>query len=363
MKKTLEIVASIFLLAVSIGVLGWLFYTCDSEVRPARAEEYRFRSLDIIATHLSLLEKPDLSKVYLADEEAERFRPYFEHAGLSCASNGTAGVYGLVFVGGKGPHDWKALAEKTSDNGSVAWFLDIRGMTAAQFKRNLTAFPCAATHVWMPGENDWLLTGRMTPRNLKLDVMLDLFSPEGATEDLVQAECESFPELFASYVGTREDILPAFQGDLEVPVRPECFMTKDIPALDWIVRGGAEEDIWSSVMQEIRSMQVIRRVIIEGNMLALQKGSLDEAIDKWAAAILRNPHDIMLLDRLYRLAVNGRAFEKLGNLKGAVRCYETMIAVRPRDAATMRRYAECMRMLGRADVADAAEKKAKELEK
>ena len=361
MKRVLWILLALAVLAgLGIGVWHWLRPTPE---RKLRAEEYRYRSLDVITVHLALQEKPDVRKVYLADAAAEIYRPYFEHAGLSCASNGTDGVYGLVFVGGKGPHDWRALAAKTSEQGAMAWAIDVRGMSAAVFRKALSDFPCEATHVWMPGENDWLLTGRMKPCQLKFDILLDLFSPEGATADLVEAECESLPELFASYVGTREEVMPAFQGDLSAPVRAECFITKDIPSLGWIVAGATEDDIWQSAQREIRSMQVIRRMIVEGNMLAVQNGKIDDAIDKWAAAMLRNPHDIMLLDRLYRLAVNGRAFEKLGNLKGAAKCYETMISVRPRDAATMRRYAECMRMLGQKEIAAAAEKKAKELQK
>ena len=113
-------------------------------------------------------------------------------------------------------------------------------------------------------------------------------------------------------------------------------------------------------MREIRSMQVVRRVVVEGNMLSRQ-GKPEDAVDKWAAAVLRNPHDSMLLDRLYRLAVNAAAFEKVGNIAGAAKCYETMVSVRPTDIAALERYARCLRQLGRKDIADALELRALEL--
>ncbi len=328
-----------------------------------RAEEYRFKALDIVVAHLARMEKPDARSVYLADAGAEAYRSWFEHAGLACATNGSPGRYKLVFLSGKGPHDWPALTAKVADGGAMAWALDVRATSAATFRDWLTAFPCAATRLWMPGENDWLLTGRLEPCRLKLDVLLDAFPVEGAAADLAQAECGSYAELFASYVGTREEILPAFQGDLTLQARAECFIPKELPPIDWLVRGDADDDIWTAVRREIRSMQIVRRVIAEGNLLSLKSGGIDAAIEKWAAAALRNPHDVMLLDRLYCLAVNARAFEKIGNLKGAAKCYETMIAVRPRDAATLRRYADCMRRLGYKEVADAADKRSKELVK
>ena len=71
----------------------------------------------------------------------------------------------------------------------------------------------------------------------------------------------------------------------------------------------------------------------------------------------------LCVDRLYRLAVNAHAFERVGNLKGAAKCYETMVSVRPRDSAAMLRYAKCMRQLGENDIADIAEKRAEELMK
>jgi len=362
-KKRIRTFAIAALAVVAAAAAAWYFISQRGDAANAYPDEYRYKALDVLAVHLSLQEKPDARSVYIEDAADRSYGLYFEHAGLNCASNAAEGRFGLVFAAGAGPHDWKRLKSKTLDNGAMAWFFDVRSLSAAKFRKMLEDFPCDQAHLWMPGENEWLLTGRLGRHVLKLDTMLDLFSPDGAMEDLASAECTSFPELFSNYVGTREDVLPAFQGDMSAVVRPEVFISKDIPSLDWIVKGGADDDIYASVMQEIRSMQVVRRLVVQGNMLAQDSEKFGEAIDKWSTAMLRNPHDTMLLDRLYRLAVNAHAFERVGNLKGAAKCYETMVSIRPRDSAALMRYSECMRQIGHKDIAEVAEKRARELMK
>ena len=362
-KKRKRMFAVAAIAAAVAAASAWFFISRRGGAPTAYPDEYRYKALDVLAVHLSLQEKPDARSVYIEDGAGRDYGRYFEHAGLNCASNAAEGRFGLVFAVGGDRHDWKRLRSRTLDNGAMAWFFDVRSLPAAKFRKMLEEFPCEQAHLWMPGENEWLLTGRVGRHALKLDSMLDLFSPDGAVEDLAEAECTSFPELFASYVGTREEVLPAFQGDMNAAVRPEVFISKEVPALDWIARGDTDDDIYASVMQEIRSMQVVRRLVVQGNMLAQDAEKFGEAIDKWSAAMLRNPHDPMLLDRLYRLAVNAHAFERVGNLKGAAKCYETMVSVRPRDSAAMLRYAKCMRQLGENDIADIAEKRAEELMK
>ncbi len=363
MKKKILIGSVVFILVLVASLVCWFCLKDDSTARQLRAEEYRYQPLDILVAHLARLEQPAARTVYLADAAAEVYRPYFEHAGLTCLTNDAPGPFKLIVAAAKGRPAWQKLTAKLTPDGALARVLDVRGMTAADFQKELLSFPCAATRVWMPGENDWLLTGRLKPIQFKADELLDALSPDGAIEDLAIAECDSLAQLFASYVGVREEILPAFVGDLSNQVHAGYFISREIPTIDWLVPGETDDDIWEMVRREMRSMQVVRRVIVEGNLLALQKGQIEAAIDKWAAAALRNPHDMMLRDRLYRLAVNARAFEKLGNLKGAVKCYETMISVRPKDATAIARYADCMRRLGYKELAAAAEKKVKELRK
>ncbi len=358
MKKRIAwLVIGVLLLA---GGVWYLLSDAPSDVPTTRAEEYRYKPLDILTAHIVRMEKSNAKSIYLADATAERYRPYLEHAGLTCATNAVDGRYKLVLGAGSSP-DWQALLDKTAEHGVVAYALNIRDMTAAHFQKLLKDCPCADVRLWMPGEYDWILTARREASPLKLDVLLDAFLPDGAMDDLAVAHCEALPQLFASYVGTREELLPAFQGDLKVPIAAAALIPVEVPTFTWLMPGEADADIYTAVQQELRSFQVVRRLVVEGNLLAAQPGGIEAAIDKWFAAHQRNPHDMMLLDRLYRLAVNARAFENVGNLKGAAACYETMISVRPKDAAAMARYAECMRQLGYTEIAEAAAQRAREL--
>ena len=241
--------------------------------------------------------------------------------------------------------------------------LDVRKMTMAGFKAELDAFPAKDAHLWIVGECDWMLTGRngVATNSVSLDAMLEIFDSEDAIEALAAAQCATLPEFFASYTGNRDSLAEAFKvNSPDSLVRPEYFVTRDIPEIYWIDVAGVDSDIRELVMREIRSMQVVRRNIIEGNMIA-RDGNMDDAIEKWSVAMLRNPHDTMLLDRLHRLAVNASAFQKVGNIKAAAKCYETMFCVRPKDAAAIAEYGKCMRQLGEIELSNEAMERAKQL--
>lgn len=257
-------------------------------------------------------------------------------------------------------------ARLVSENGIVAWIMDVRGVSAAQFRDKLTSFAFAQVHLWMPGERDWVLVGRAKPRTIKLSSMLDVFSRDGAFEDLAAAECTALPELFASYAGRREDVMPAFStGDLTAEVRPEFFLTKEIPPADWIAGEGVDGDIRSGIMAEIRSMQVVRRLVVEGNILSLRatdrKGE-EAATEKWSAAAKRNPHDTFILERLDQLERNAKGFLEVKKVLQAMKCYETMVLIKP-TAASVNNFGMCLKMIGKLDLAEKVLKRAKEMSK
>lgn len=362
MRRSCKIAAAaVVLSAAAVTGFFWLRPPAAGAIRRATAEEFRYRPLKTLLAHIAMLEKPDACRVLLLGETSEQYRMFFEHARLKCLANDESGRYDIVFVGGRCNRPWEKIAAQISSSGVLAWAIDVENLQAAEFKEMLESFPCEQTHLWMPGEKEWLLVGRMKAARLKLDTMLELFSDEKAFLDLARANCQSLPELFASYVGTREQVLPAFVGDLSQTVRPEAFVSRDIPEIGWLVQGGLDEDIFAAVRAEIRSMQLVRRMVLEGNIFSETADGMEKALDMWAAAVRRNPRDSMMLERLYRLAVNAKAFQNVGNLKGAAKCYETMIAVRPKDAAALQAYADVMKVLGHPEIAAQAEKKAREV--
>ncbi len=247
--------------------------------------------------------------------------------------------------------DWRKTLADTPDDAAIVLKIDMRKKSLAAFKEILDAFPCADAHLWMLAETDWVLSGRRNGASVALGDMLEVFADDSMIEALAEAECDTLPELFASYAGDRATCAGAFRGNMAVPALPEYLVPQEIPDVGWISPGDLDEDILEATAREMRSMMLVRHNVIEGSMLA-RKGKTDDAIEKWAAAILRNPHDTMLLARLHQLAVNAIALENVGNFAGAAKCYETMLCVRPRDIAAIAAYANCLRRLGKTAMAD-----------
>lgn len=236
--------------------------------------------------------------------------------------------------------------------------IDVDGMTAPELRDKFLSFTnAAASHLWMPGEKSWIVVEHQTTNRVPLAAAMDAVAGDPAC-------AVSFPEIFASYAGTLEEVLPAFSSKLEGEVVPEWFVTKDIPELKWLDVSGVDEDILKPTLQEIRSMQVVRRLVLEGNMSSRQasdKKGEEEATEKWSRAMRRNPNDPMLLERLDILAKNAKGFLEVGKVLQAMKCYETIILVNPKDAGAVRSFGECLGKIGRTDMAKEVLKRAEEL--
>ena len=249
--------------------------------------------------------------------------------------------------------------ERTSTSDHSAKVVDVGGMSAAEFLRMLKDFPGKDVHVWMPGEKDWLLIGNMSTNAVSLAKAMEEFASD--TNCLT-----SVAEVFASYAGTRDDVMPAFERKLNGEVVPEWFVTKDIPEIKWLDFADIDEDIRTATLSEIRSMQVVRRLVLEGNMLAANakdKKGEEAAIDCWARAALRNPSDPMLRERIENLKRNAKGFLALNKVLQALKCYETIVLITPNDAAAVYNFGACLMKIGKRDMAEEVMKRGKELMK
>lgn len=330
----------------------------DAAAKPAPAIP-KLNAIRVAGAYIAMMERPDAVHVYLADSEAESYRTIFDKAGLKCHSKATeknpGREYDIVFAGNppKGL-DWRGLSAKVSEKGILACALDVREMTAGRLKEVISTFASPDPHFWMIGEKDWLVTGHKTDWKLKMSALLNFFSQSERliTVTAEESGCGSVQELFANYVGTRDDVMPAFRargGDLGVPARPEFFLTKEIPDLAWIVPDDdVDTEMLGEIAFEIRRTQETRRKVVEGCILAAERKT-GEAVGKWSEAYRENPHDTMMLDRLYQLVVNARAFSNFGRTADAAQCYDIYLGVRPSDLRVADEYANLLGALGRAE--------------
>ena len=247
--------------------------------------------------------------------------------------------------------------ERTSTSDHSAKVVDVRGMSAADFLRILKEFPGTDVHVWMPGEQDWLLIGNSSTNAVPLARAMEEFAAD--------PKCvTSVAEVFASYAGTRKEILPAFERKLKGEVVPEWFITKEVPEIQWLDTADVDEDILKATLAEIRSAQIMRREFLRGNMLAAKakdKKGEEAATEVWAKVAIRSPNDPMLLERIDRLNRNAKGFLEVNKPLQAMKCYETVVLIRPNDPVAIHNFGACLMKIGKRDMAEKVLTKAKKL--
>ena len=353
---------------LTAGVLSVLIAGCSKEnpVRTVDVDSYVYEPIRVTGAYVAMAEKPDATRALLVGDEAKKLSPTFKNAGVRPLTS-LDGKFDVIVVscGEMSAGSCARMAAHLSENGVMMWMMDMRGVTSARFRSMVRSFDLESVHLWMPGESQWLLVGRRVPRKVRLSAMLDVFAREGTFYDLEKARCGTLPELFASYAGTREDILPAFvaltQSD---EVRPANFLSRKVAPVDWISTEGMDEDIARDVLSEMRSVQVVRRQVVEGALVAAtarDKKDEERATDIWARSFLRNPRDLFLLERMDRLERNAQGFLAVGKVLQAMKCYETLVLISPNDASAVRNFGLCLKRIGKADLADKVLARAKAL--
>ena len=322
------------------------------------------RAVRIVTSVIAQIEKSDATRIILCGgERVGDYAEFLAHTGLPVVTNEmNVTARDIVFAASAADLARFVGKAKVVDGALYVACVDARGMLASRFKEEIVGHPGVVKHVWMPGAADWVLTGVAGDEKFSLAEMMDVFSREGLMEDLAAAECDGLADVFASYVGTAEDILPAFENVKDAIVRSDNFVTREVPSFDWLSVAGVEEDIRREVMAQIRTAQVVRRVMLEG-MYAADSGKEEEAVAAFARVALRNPRDTMLVERMTHLRVNAQTFEKVGNDTLAAHCYETIARIYPNDPAPLEAFARCVERLGKKELAVQAHVRARALTK
>lgn len=351
------------LAVIAALVVGCLAYVggCGGSKKPLVKDETKTcEAVRIVSAVIALVEHPAATRIVLLGDRAEDYRPIFADAGLSVVERTVElATNDVVFVVGK----VKGLPfGRLSPTEGVLYVrcVDARNLLASQFRTILETHPGDEKHLWMPGVHDWVLVGCVGGFAKNLSAMMEVFSREGLFDSLARAECDSFAALFANYVGTDADIVSAF-NDKDAAVRADNFVTREVPDFGWIDATDVDADIRTAVLADIRTAQVVRRVVLEGNLQA-DEGRQDEAIAAWARAALRNPQDTMLVERITHLRVNAQTFEKVGNFPLAARCYETIARIYPNDPAPVLKFAKCVENMGDKNLAKTAYERARLLQ-
>ena len=261
--------------------------------------------------------------------------------------------------------------------------IDARVMTGARFKCLLEDFKRqkGSYRLWCFGRFDYCLTP-----SVKVDFgkVLARFSDEKLFERFAAVRLYSPAALFACYMGDAAEIDPAFAdvpayGRLKdfftaprvlfrppldgamAPVDAARFMPFDVKFPAWIERGSADAAMFLDFEDRYETAQEARREALIGFGYA-EKGMPTNAIACWAKAAKANPRDPLLMELAEALDKEARSHLAIGNVNGALRCYEHRIEVFPKDVAAIHNFGLCMKKAGHPELAAGVFARAVELD-
>lgn len=344
---------------------------------------FRFRATRRLPALIALAEMPTARTVRVTGAEAAFCTNAFAEAGVKILSSSDGkSPADIVFVAplpdwtaGSDLPDaagWRRLAASLAKGGTVALRLDGRLLSCARLKAILADFRAAFAHyrMWCVGRKDYVVTAG---GNVLSDELLDLFARSEAFAAFVAVDVYGPAELFACYMGTDGEIEP---GLLDMPALSHAAATWEapqlafaspptnhlaeiraagltpyyVPPMNWFLRGTTEPTVWSALTNQLFVAQGARREILLGFDEA-DRGASTNAIDRWATAAKANPRDPLLGNLADSLDLEARRFLRLGNVNGALRCYENRLLIRPKDVAAVHNFGVCLKKAGHWGVA------------
>ena len=382
LKAALYTVFFIFALSLLLGGMIYLKYHSEKTSKAVAVSSEDTASIStlkkeknipkpkfirIASVYAAALSKPNAKNVLVKSDDknySEIFNLIMPKMVSTNESNDVRTKYDIVFVEkGNNALNLAEIKEKVSDNGILVNVFSVAKTKSSDFKNLLQDFPGDDVRLWMFSKTEWMIVGMFGKSKVKMLDMLDFFSREGVISvDAENSGAGSIQDVFASYAAKREAVMPVFTlSTQDFNVAPQYFLSEKIPPFDWIDPDGVDADIVESISSLIYERQYWRRIIVKAEEVSLNKNTLDQAIEMWTEAMKENSSDTMLLDRLYRMAVNAKVFKDLGKFADAAYCYEMMLAIRPEDKRVGEEYVKLLQQLGKRDFAETIQKKLKSL--
>ena len=261
--------------------------------------------------------------------------------------------------------------------------IDARVMNTAMFKGHLEDFrrKHGGYRLWCFGRFDYCLT---PPCKVDFGKVMEKFSDEKTFSSFADARLYTPAALFACYVGDAADVDTAFsqvpaygpligaitaprvlfqpvpEGAL-APVSAGWMTPFDVKFPGWIERGTADAAMFIDFEDRYETAQEARREALIGFDYAA-KGLATNAIACWAKAAKASPRDPLLMELADSLDFEARSHLAIGNVNGALRCYEHRIEVFPTDVAAIHNFGVCLKKAGHPELAAGVFARAVELD-
>lgn len=266
---------------------------------------------------------------------------------------------------------------------SETMMIDARAMNVARFKAHLEGFKSrhGGYLLWCFGRFAYCLT---PPTKVEYGKVMERFADEKAFERFAASRIYSPAALFACYVGDDAAIAPAFSeypaygamrggitslrmffrptptGALS-PVNVTRFTPFDVTFPAWVSCGDADAAVFMDFEERYGVVQEARREALIGFDYA-DGGVATNAISCWAKAARANPSDPLLVELVDALDFEARSYLAIGNVNGALRCYEHRIEIFPRDVAAIHNFGVCLKKAGHPELAAGVFARAVELD-
>lgn len=341
----------------------------------------RFSETRKLIPLIALFENPKAKKVSVWGDESFLFTNVFVEAGMELVDKKEKAD--IVFVApvvdwvvGSDTFcasDWEDVREKLNDGGAAAYRIDARLLSRARLKTILAEFRKVFKHYrfWCTGLYDYVVVG--SDKNIDLSDILKLFEEQKTFEAFASAGVMSPSEVLACYVGTDYDVEPglvglsasgdfmaslnaprlAFSNSVKgrfAPVTVSSLTPYSVPFTTWLTKGDVDQGVYDVLTNSIFKVQCARRDIILAFADA-DRGSSSNAVERWAQAAQMNPRDPLLRSLADGLDLEGRRRLNIGNVNGALRCYENRLLIYPQDVAAIHNFGVCLKKFGRPDAA------------
>jgi len=344
---------------------------------------FRFRHIRQYPACIALLLHPSAKSARVVGAEAKFFREPFETAGVKVLDEAEGTPPADVVLVATRPDwltgtdfpaggDWRRLAGMRAPGGLVALHVDMRRLLLGRLKGILAEFRAAfgPYFLWCIGANDYVVT---SAAELAADKLYDLFADEKASEAFAAAGIYTPSDVFACYMGRDVEIEPgmretAVSGRTTVTwkearasldslsakdasyVRPAVLTPYYIPPMPWFSQGDAEPTVFVGTTNAIKGVLAARREFLAG-FDDIDKGVSTNAIERWETAAKVSPRDPVLRGLVDVIDLKGRQLLGIGNVNGALGCYEKLLLIRPDDAAIVHNYGVCLKKGGQMEMA------------
>lgn len=344
---------------------------------------YRFRYIRQYPACIAMLLHPSAQSAHVVGTKAQYYCKPFETAGVKVLDETeSASPSDIVLVVTKPDWltgtdfptggEWQRLANMRAPGGLVALHVDMRRLSLGRLKGILSEFRAAfgPYFVWCIGANDYVVTSAV---ELAADKLYDLFAGEKAPEAFADAGIYTPSDVFACYMGRDVEIEPALQqvavsdrttvtwkearqslDSLSAKdasyVRPGMLTPYYIPSMPWFGKGDAEPVVFANTTNAVKAVQAARREFLAG-FDDIGEGISTNAIERWSVAAKVNPRDPLLHGLVDVIDLKGRQLLGIGNVNGALGCYEKLLLIRPNDAAIVHNYGVCLKKGGQMEMA------------